>query len=613
MRRRHAFLLVLLASASACQDRTPLAPSAPDAPRAATTTVTGATDFRAGDDYICLLRGGVVTCLGKADEGQPIGVHRAATGTFVQMSVGQTHVCALRDDGVAECFGSSQFGEAPPVRAASVGSFTAVSAGNGHSCGVRTDGIIECWGLNDVGQAPPTRTAQTGKYTDVSAAANTTCGLRDDGKIECFGYYKTSPPLRTAPSGVYVKFGASVGGGNCALTSTGVADCWGVLEAWYAGPYVQVAVGGNQVCALRADGGTECWGYPPTWEGPRDHNLTQGATPGPSALTPAAIPWAQIAAGDYHSCGLRSDGYFECFGLQSLGSNSPAVPPGPTTPKSSLYWGRVRVDWPDVNSNELRTEVQRSVADAGGGPTTWSPAGTVGANIVWFRDSLATPGATYIYRIRVCNNAGCSDWSISNPTRYPASVPPAPSVTANGYVCGYASCGRAAWTEDIAFVDSFRIQRRENPGPRWGGWHEVARQGRETTEFNDYGLDFGTRYQYRVAACNILGCSAYTMSGQFVAPRPDRPAAPASLSAYMLFGYMTLVWGDVANETLYELQYRTFAPTGWGAWQPLTGRTENVTEDDEHLPPGVLYQFRIRACNPGGCSMYTTSASVQGT
>jgi hypothetical protein len=33
----------------------------------------------------------------------------------------------------------------------------------------------------------------------------------------------------------------------------------------------------------------------------------------------------------------------------------------------------------------------------------------------------------------------------------------------------------------------------------------------------------------------------------------------------------------------------------------------NDTHDDQSVVAGTLYQWRIRACNPGGCSAYTSS------
>lgn len=597
MRHRHVPWLVLLVGATACQD-IPLTPPVPAGPRYA--VAGGGTDLRSGYDYLCALRGGSIVCAGERDEGQPIGVHRAATGTFVQLTTGATHACGLRNDGAVECWGANDFGRAPPLKRAATGSFTRVSAGLSHTCAARTDGIVECWGWNIYGQAPEVVAPQTGRFTEVSASANSTCALRTDGVVQCWGIREAAPPVKTAPSGTYVKLGESVGNTNCALTSTGVADCWGYQAGFHTGPYVQVAAGAGHLCALRADGVPECRGYPLSWQGPGERSATTGR-------------WSRITAGSYHTCGLRADGYFECFGVQTMGSDAPDVVPVADAPRSLLLSTmRIRLGWRDVNSNEHRTEIERSVADRDRNPTSWTRIGAVAANRTSFTDSVAA-GATYVHRVRVCNDAGCSAWELSNPTSFPAAAPPAPSAAAaTGYVCGVASCARVTWTIDGTFVETFRLQRRAKAGGAYGPWQAMPSQDRSARSFDDYGLTPGTVYQYRVRACNARGCSGYGTSNAVVVPAPPPPRAPATLTAAAMGVYMYVVWGDVADETTYELQRRQHDGTAYGAWSAPMVRTMNVTTHEDPVVPGTLYEYRIRACNQGGCSAYTTSPPTRG-
>jgi hypothetical protein len=597
MRHRHFALLALLASLAACQD-VPLTPSVAAEPRFA--AAGGATDLHSGYDYVCALRSGTVVCSGQRDEGQPIGVHRAATGSFVRLATGATHACGLRSDGAAECWGVNDFGRAPPLRRAAAGSFTWISAGLSHSCAVRTDGKVECWGWNVYGQAPELVTPQTGTFTQVSASAASTCALRADGVVECWGIRDRAPPVKTAPSGTYLKLAEAIGNTNCALTSTGVADCWGYQNGFHTGPYVQVVAGAGHQCALRSNGVPECWGHPGSWEGLEERTAARGG-------------WSRITAGSYHTCGLRADGYFECFGVQAIGSDAPDVVPVAGVPASRRSGeSRIRVEWRDLNSNEQRTEIERSVADPDRNPTTWTRIGAVANNRVSFTDSVGT-GATYVYQVRACNQAGCSAWQLSNPTPVPVTVPPTPfPVTATGYTCGAASCARVAWTVDNTFVETFRLQRRENTGGGYGAWQDLLTQDRLATHFDDYGLTPGVSYQYRVRACNNRGCSAFRASNGIAAPPPPPPAAPATLTATAMGTYMYVAWGDVADEATYELQRRQHDGTAWGAWSGAISRAMDVTTHQDPVDQGTLYQYRIRACNQGGCSAYTSSASTRG-
>jgi hypothetical protein len=557
-------------------------------------------DLRAGLDYVCRLRAGVVQCFGSTAYGQPSGEHRAATGEFVQLSAGNTHACALRSDGVAECFGANDFGEAPAQRRASAGTFTQVSAGLNHSCAIRNDGVIECWGNNGHGEALPVWRAASGRFVVVTAYANRTCALRDDGIGECRGFHFGAPNIQILPGGWYVKLGTAVGTTICLERNSALAECWGGQPNLGSGPFIELTAGASHECVLHTDGTALCGGLSYSWEGPGERSIN-------------GRRWSRLTAGSTHTCGLRSDGHFECFGFQTIGSDAPDVVPSTDTPTSALSGASVRVSWRDINSNELRTEVDRSVADDGGNPTTWSRAGVLDANQTGFTDNLATPGGIYVYRIRVCNNAGCSDWAQSNATRNPSASPPPPSnVTASGYVCGFESCGRVSWSQDITYVDSFTVQRRDGNGSTYGEWATVARVGRDATQYGSYAIRPGTTYQYRVAACNVRACSAYVTSDAFVAPMPPPPAAPADLVAAMSNAYMMhIVWGDVANETRYELQRREYSGSAWSDWSEPVTRVMNDTHDDQLVSAGTLYQWRIRACNQGGCSAYTSSAEVR--
>jgi uncharacterized protein YjdB len=365
-------------------------------------------DLRAGYDYVCRLRSGIIECFGSDDMGQPVGEHRPAAGSFVQLSAGQTHACGLRSDGVVECFGSDDYGEAPAQRRATTGSFTQVSAGLAHTCAIRSDGAMECWGANGHGEAPPVVTPQSGKFVVVTAFANRTCALRNDGAVECRGFRHGSPDVTVLPGGWYVKMGTAVGITVCLERNSGLGECWGDQPNLGSGPFEELTAGASHECVLRPGGTAFCFGNPALFEGPDERTITERS-------------WVHITAGSYHTCGLRPDGYFECFGLQTIGSDAPDVVPSADAPRSALSAGSVRLSWRDINSNELRTEIDRSVADGNGDPTTWARAGVLGANTTGFTDGLATPSGIYVYRIRVCNNAGCSGWAQSNATSYPAA------------------------------------------------------------------------------------------------------------------------------------------------------------------------------------------------
>jgi alpha-tubulin suppressor-like RCC1 family protein len=76
------------------------------------------------------------------------GQTEAPAGTFVQVSAGYAHTCAVKSDGTLACWGYNGDEQATPPP----GTFVQVDTGIEHSCGVRSNGTIICWGDNHFGQ-----------------------------------------------------------------------------------------------------------------------------------------------------------------------------------------------------------------------------------------------------------------------------------------------------------------------------------------------------------------------------------------------------------------------------------------------------------------------------
>jgi alpha-tubulin suppressor-like RCC1 family protein len=113
---------------------------------------------------------------------------------FSTLSVGGTHQCALKIDGTAWCWGYNDRGQLglgtvdpmwPPYRSpqAVVGgrSYVALSAGIYHTCALRTDGVSWCWGLDE-----PTPVMIPGRrFVQISAGRNS-CGVTEGGAAYCW-------------------------------------------------------------------------------------------------------------------------------------------------------------------------------------------------------------------------------------------------------------------------------------------------------------------------------------------------------------------------------------------------------------------------------------------
>ncbi len=99
-------------------------------------------------------------------------------------------------------------------------------------------------------------------------------------------------------------------------------------------------------------------------------------------------------------------------------------PPEAPTGLSALETGSstIGLTWTDASDNETRFEVER----AEGSENSWSQVGTPAPNITTFEDTGLTPNTTYRYRVRACNETGCSNASgeASATTRDVAPEPP---------------------------------------------------------------------------------------------------------------------------------------------------------------------------------------------
>ena len=284
------------------------------------------TQVSAGNDHTCALRDdGVVECWGDNGFGKAPATRTAVTGAFTNVSAGGLHTCATRSDGVVECWGLNSSNQAPPTRSPSTGAFIAIDVGTDHSCALRGDGVVGCWGNNNLGKAPSIRSAGTGIFSQVTAAAVHTCATRDDGVVECWGSSTSgqAPPTKTPAASQFVQ----ASGGNlhtCAVRGDGVVECWGnngsgrapALKTALAGVFTQVSAGLSHTCARRSDGVVECWGNSLSGQAPATKTATTGT-------------FVQVTSGANHSCALRSDGIVQCWGTntdgQAPGTREPSI------------------------------------------------------------------------------------------------------------------------------------------------------------------------------------------------------------------------------------------------------------------------------------------------
>jgi alpha-tubulin suppressor-like RCC1 family protein len=333
----------------------------------------------AGSAHTCaLLANGTVKCWGNNLKGQlgdattisrasPVSV-LALNGTITDVSVGESHSCAVMQTGAVRCWGSNtngQFGNATDsfyaralaptqvldlttreVRAADL------ALGATHSCAHMQSGIVACWGENDHGQLgngnndgkliPVQVIALDSGSTSLTSRSQHTCAVTPDRIARCWGindYGQLGDGTRDnrfAPVAVSnlanVRMVSAGTAHTCAATYAGDAYCWGdntygqaggITETLMLAPKLisgvsgvtRVAAGAQHTCALTVSGSVHCWGNNQFYQlgNPIPENHVQ-----PSRVVNLSDA-IDLVAGALHTCALRANGAVICWGYNSNG------------------------------------------------------------------------------------------------------------------------------------------------------------------------------------------------------------------------------------------------------------------------------------------------------
>lgn len=325
---------LILAAATllaACSDQLPPGAVArgPFGPRLTVTPTNPFSEIDGGESYACGLTGsGQAYCWGRnafaqlgdssfANRSVPVAVKQGSL-SFLHISAGQFHTCAIVNSGQAYCWGANSDGRIGDSTAANNRripvavhqqslAFTAISAGIAHTCALNVSGQAYCWGDNSYGQLGDNSTAyrrtpvavqQPAGVTFYQIAAGNvhTCALALGGQAYCWGYGgegqlgygftigDSIPQTVTQPGGVSFTSVYTMYNHTCALTSGGAAYCWGA----------------NGMAQLG------------------DSTTTTQYTP-VAVRMPSGVTFNDMALGSLYSCGISGSAQAYCWGAGTLG------------------------------------------------------------------------------------------------------------------------------------------------------------------------------------------------------------------------------------------------------------------------------------------------------
>jgi hypothetical protein len=186
-------------------------------------------------------------------------------------------------------------------------------------------------------------------------------------------------------------------------------------------------------------------------------------------------------------------------------SDSPAAVAPPEAPAEvaavAVSSTQIDLGWTPVSGAQAYGIQRRARVDG-----TWGNWELVGAtSATSYADTGLEPGVRYRHRVRACNDAGCSGWTLGPLVITPVDPPEAPAVVSAEAVSSTRI--DLAWTT-VDGAASYRIQRRTRFDDGWGSWTLI--EILSLTTYRDTGLEPGTRYRYRVRGCNAGGCSPWT-------------------------------------------------------------------------------------------------------
>ncbi len=276
--------------------------------------------------------------------------------------------------------------------------------------------------------------------------------------------------------------------------------------------------------------------------------------------------------------------------------SKPNAPSKPTAAKASAT--TITVSW----SGETGATTYEVYRDTSSGGSFSSKVGTVNSGTT--HTDTATRGATYYYKVKACNVAGCSSLSVVSdgvnlPSAFP--TPTIKRVFIFGASSGDAGKVRIDW-DSMTGATSYNVYRSTNAN---SGFSKISTEN--SPDKTDTSATPNTTYYYKIDACNAAGCSAKSAAKSIKSP----PSAVSISLSILDSGQVRVTWSAVSGASKYHI-YRDTGSTVTDSDRKIsTETTPNVTDTSSLNNANTTYYYRVQTCNSSGSCSWSNAPSIK--
>jgi alpha-tubulin suppressor-like RCC1 family protein len=247
------------------------------------------------------------------------------------VAAGSTHTVMLKTDGTVWAWGYNKYGQlgdgtttdsTTPMQVSGLTDVTAIAAGSLHTIALKTDGTVWTWGANSNGQlgdgtmtgsSTPVQVSGLTDVTGIAAGKAHTLALKTDGTVWAWGY-----------NGAGNLGDGTTTGSTMPVQVSGLTDVAGI------------AAGGEHTIVVKTDGTVWTWGWNFYGQLGAETTETCYSVTTPCSSTPVQVSGltdvTAVAAGQYHSIALKTDGTVWAWGYNKYGQLGDGTTTDSTTP-----------------------------------------------------------------------------------------------------------------------------------------------------------------------------------------------------------------------------------------------------------------------------------------